>query len=75
MYVFCGVKILILIQKVNFCIPISHFAFSLQDLPILQEAGHESGMLPQGSTSDQTVPYPTHNLVFANGVLKTWDGQ
>ena len=48
--------------------------YCFQDLPVLQE-GYESGMLPQGSTSDQTVPFPTHNLIFANGVLKTWDGQ
>ena len=56
-------------------IDITPSALSLQDLPVLQEAGHESGMLPPGSTADQTVPYPTHNLVFANGILKTWDGQ
>ena len=47
-----------------------------QDLPVLQEQTHESGMLPQSSGGqEQTVPLPTHNLLFTNGSLQTWDGQ
>ena len=47
-----------------------------QDLPVLQEQSHESGMLPQSTTmADQSVPLPTHNLLFMNGVLSAWDGR
>ena len=54
---------------------VSFVLLFLQDLPILQEHNFESAMLPLSTAQgEQTIPLPTHNLMFADGQLQPWDG-
>ena len=66
----------ILFPKYSSCLNhVASFVFSLQDLPVVQENQAELGMLPApGLSVQQTVPLPTHNLMFADGRLQHWSG-
>ncbi|KAK2143398.1 hypothetical protein NP493_4531g00001 [Ridgeia piscesae] len=45
-----------------------------QDLPVLEENSHDMAMLTSDLTG-QSVPLPTHNILFCDGQMTTWSGQ
>ena len=47
---------------------------SVQDLPVIQENGHDAAMLTS-DLSDQSVPLPTHNILFYDGRMTSWTGE